>query len=279
MTYEAKAEVMLKEYSSDARKLRVRGTLETLPLNSFIGTNNMNDASEGLTKLVDLIKELSPQCPPAFRDDAHKIDYLTKAVTASEFICWSDAPIKSVVTLGLSFNGFVTALHESLQRKRQIDMPTKESDKCRVSMLTCFVSDNEDIETNQKRYGRDPRQLQLQNTTRGPNRQNLAPSKPPRPHNTHQTPHRGNECHKCGYPTWHRGQKCDPKAISAYAHQHLKNGESSVHVLADFMKAEENSFKEEEEGPSPSQERDTFVMENKELTGFRLLHGLRLRGS
>lgn len=72
---------MLKEYSGDVRKMRVNGTLETFRLQSFMEAKIITDVSTGLTKLVNKINKFFPQCISVFRDDGHKIDYLTKPVT------------------------------------------------------------------------------------------------------------------------------------------------------------------------------------------------------
>lgn len=120
---------MLKEYSSNARKLHVNRTLKTLRLRSFMEAINITDVSTGLTKLVYKINQLFPQSPSASCDAAHKTDHLTKAVLATKLISLTDDPIKSVVTPRISFNSLLTALNEALQRKLQLDMLTQEMDR------------------------------------------------------------------------------------------------------------------------------------------------------
>lgn len=77
---------MLEEYSRDERKLREKGTLETLRLRSFMEVSSIADVSVGLTVLVYRINEIFPQFPSEFRKDSHKIYYLKKPVKATYFI-------------------------------------------------------------------------------------------------------------------------------------------------------------------------------------------------
>lgn len=65
---------MIEEYSSNKRKLRVKGILETLLLRLFMETNSITDVLTGLTKLVDKINEISLQCALSFSEDAHKVE-------------------------------------------------------------------------------------------------------------------------------------------------------------------------------------------------------------
>lgn len=96
MSYDEKAQTMLQEYVSDACQLQVKGTLETLRPRTFMTDKNINDVSEGRTKIVEHINAMTPQCPPDFRSDTHKIDYLRRAVT--EFQSWSRFPIQNIIS-------------------------------------------------------------------------------------------------------------------------------------------------------------------------------------
>lgn len=71
--YETKDGIMLQEYSSDGRKLRVKGTVETLRLRSFIEGGSITNVSVGFTKLVYSINEIYPQPPSESRNNSHKI--------------------------------------------------------------------------------------------------------------------------------------------------------------------------------------------------------------
>ncbi len=75
-------------------------------------TRSLTTESEGLTKLVEHIERLVPQCPPGFRSNENKIRFLRKAVLGFD---WALVPIRNIVSHRYKFNAFVTALHESLQ--------------------------------------------------------------------------------------------------------------------------------------------------------------------
>ncbi len=74
---------MRQEYHSDSRQLQVQNSLETLKLTTFMEERDITSVSEGLTKLVDYIERLVPQCPQGFREDKHKILYLAKRSLSS----------------------------------------------------------------------------------------------------------------------------------------------------------------------------------------------------
>lgn len=48
MSYHEKAEILLREYASDARQLQVKATLENLRLSAYMRVHNLKDISEGL---------------------------------------------------------------------------------------------------------------------------------------------------------------------------------------------------------------------------------------
>lgn len=50
MAFQEKAQVMVKDYASDACQLQVKETLEILRLRSFMKETDIPDVSEGLTK-------------------------------------------------------------------------------------------------------------------------------------------------------------------------------------------------------------------------------------
>ena len=120
MTFEQKVDIMLKEYDSDARQLQVKGRLDALRLKTFMTQHGINDVSDGSTKLVQQIDELTPQTHPDFRSDAHKISYLRKAV--AEFQSWCRNPIQSITANNHTFNSFVTALHEIFVLQKELEL-------------------------------------------------------------------------------------------------------------------------------------------------------------
>ena len=82
-----KADSFMHVFDGSARKFFFENTNEqmsykgTLRLRSFVAEKEIDDISDGLTKIVEHINELVPQCPLDSRSDAHEIDYLRKAVT------------------------------------------------------------------------------------------------------------------------------------------------------------------------------------------------------
>lgn len=63
MQFNLMCTTMEKEYNSDARKLQVNGILELFRLRSFMQDNYIQDVIEDLTKTVEHINEMSPECP------------------------------------------------------------------------------------------------------------------------------------------------------------------------------------------------------------------------
>lgn len=262
MPYNDMVRVMLKEYVSDARQMQVKGTLETLRLRSFMKEKELEDVSEGLSKMVEHINELSPQCPPDFRSDAHKIDYLRKAVT--EFQDWSRIPIQSRTSQGYSFNTFVTTLHESLQNLRQIQMLTDTSSR---PSFTGMI--NEEFDTNLMQYGRNPRFSKQKKW----NRKRFEKPGVRTASKSFAESRRHNECHKCGAANWNPGHRCDKGSIAAHARNHLTNGESSVHIVADLVKDMEGDLSDpsEEEQEQEQESGTMFGDSENEVAEFDAL--------
>eukprot|EP00171_Calliarthron_tuberculosum_P000682 IDg682t1 len=108
-----------KEYHSDSRQLQVQSNLETLRPAKFMEENDISSVSDGLSKIVDYIERLTPQCPP-----------------------------------GYTFNAFVTALRESLQLESEISSSTVSPHSTRMAKIDAISSDREVLLTQ---YGRNPR--------------------------------------------------------------------------------------------------------------------------
>lgn len=114
--------VMVQEYVSDASHLQVKGMLKTLRLRTFMNDQNISDVSDGFTRIVTHINELVPRCPPNFRSNAHKIGFLRKAM--KQFQEWSRVTIENIMSQKYTLNDFLTALHESIQNLRQMNLLT-----------------------------------------------------------------------------------------------------------------------------------------------------------
>ncbi len=92
---------MRKEYHSESRQLQVMSTLETLKLTKFMQERDITSVAEGLTKLVDYIERLTPQCPQGFQEDSHKARYLRSAVIN---FSWARAPVSNIVSNRYTFH-------------------------------------------------------------------------------------------------------------------------------------------------------------------------------
>ncbi|PXF40715.1 hypothetical protein BWQ96_09548 [Gracilariopsis chorda] len=104
--------MVLTEYNSNARQLQVYSILKTLRIEKSMSENEITTSSEGLTKVLSIVEELSPQCRPHFWCEAHKFGYLRDAFRG---LSWAKLPIGNIVPSNYTFNGFITALREGLQ--------------------------------------------------------------------------------------------------------------------------------------------------------------------
>lgn len=96
------------EFDSDIRVEQVLIPLRNLKLKEHMKIKEITDHHDGLTSIVNTIHKLTPQCPPEFRSQSHKIRYLYIAVLDFQ---WSKTPRSKIVRLKYSFNKFVTTLH------------------------------------------------------------------------------------------------------------------------------------------------------------------------
>lgn len=74
MNYDEIVKAMTSEYLSNANQLKIKGTVETLRMESFTSERNTLEVSEGLSKMGLDINELVPQCHPDFRSDAYHLE-------------------------------------------------------------------------------------------------------------------------------------------------------------------------------------------------------------
>lgn len=225
---------MLKECVSNARQMQVKRTLEVLRLRSIERDKDIDDVAEGLTKIVEHIHELSPQCPPDFRSDVYKIDYLRKAFT--EFQEWSRIPIQNITSQGYSFNAFVIALHESVQNLRQIELLVEFPRRPNFTGIT----EEEQFDTNVMQYGRNPRfnKHRKWNGSRSkyePRSERRGVHSSALKRVTFEDSRRRNECHRCGAPNWNPKHRFEKGSITAHARNRIQNGESSIRIVADMV--------------------------------------------
>lgn len=119
MSFNDMALMMLKEYNSDAGQQQVKGILDLICLATFMSERGLMSLSERLTKFVNHIEELAPQCHVYARSEGSKIEYLRKSVMGYE---WSKNAIQNIVSSSYSFNEFVRALHEGLQLETELGL-------------------------------------------------------------------------------------------------------------------------------------------------------------
>ena len=80
--------------------------------------HGITSPSQALTKIVSHIDKLSPQCPPDFRQDAHKLSFLRAAVIGKP---WAKVPITKADSGGISWNEFVTDLHAAISLETEMN--------------------------------------------------------------------------------------------------------------------------------------------------------------
>lgn len=254
MDFHELSQIMLKEYVSDARQLQVKDTLENLRLQSLMRSHDIKEVSSGLTRLVDTINELSPQCPKDFRSDSHKIDYLRRAISEPFFRDWASIPIQNITSQRYSFNMFVITLHESIQNLKQMQLLSREISRPK---LTGVVHLPDTSDTHMTSYGRNPRHVGQHGsfTRRSPTKSMLF-----------EDARRRKECFKCGALNWKPVHKCDPGTIAAHTRDRLRRGDSSVHIVSDITKGLKSEI-----GDVRHSAQDTYHEHNAELSEFESL--------
>ena len=235
MTFEQMADMMVKEYNSDARQLQVQGMLETLRLDKYMAEHDISSHSEGLTKLVDVIERLTPQCQPQFRSDANKINYLRKAVLGFN---WSMTPIGNIITAKYTFNGFVTALREHLQLESEVSLANPLGGSRRVPPESTF----------HQQYGRNPKFVRKHGP---PGSRQKSWNKPRATSSTFEESRRKGICHMCKQK-WHPGHRCKSGFIHGYVRDRFKKGDSAVHIVSDLVLGLEGEANEVDDGSTSS---------------------------
>lgn len=112
MSFDEMAMMMVEEYNSNARQLRVRKKLVMLRLDRYMAEHSLTTQDESLTKLVELIDRRTPQCQQQHWFYASKTNFSRRTV-----LCFSRLfiPIGSIITGRYTFDGSVAALREPLQ--------------------------------------------------------------------------------------------------------------------------------------------------------------------
>ena len=148
MQFEEMAQMMTKDFNSNARQIQVYGIISKLHITSVMAEHEISSFTVGLNKTVSIIEEMSPQCPPHFRSEPHRIGHHRNAVLGHS---WSKTPISNIVTAQYSFNGFIKALREHMQRKEKIQ---------NVSGRPTSIRHSHADDTFVQQYGRNPKYVQ-----------------------------------------------------------------------------------------------------------------------
>lgn len=115
---------MIEEvYNSPVRKNRVMKLLINLIVRNFV--SEKEDRSKALEKVYRLILKLSRQVPLSHRGDAHRTEFLRKAVIGYG---WSREQLSSIATNGLTFQNLYGELESVVQLDRESRVAT-EKDK------------------------------------------------------------------------------------------------------------------------------------------------------
>lgn len=142
---------MLAEYNSRSRQIQIRKKLESIQLKSIMAERNIQTEQDALNEIIKLINTLVPQCPPAFRSDENKINFLRQAVVCE---IWAKSAISEVDAEGVSWFQFTTDLHEAISLHREVEQETaywtQVSEQLRKEIENTLFT----------RYGRDPRKTQ-----------------------------------------------------------------------------------------------------------------------
>lgn len=104
-------DLLLRQYDSDARQLSVQSELESTTLEAVMVRENLTDLQRGLSRLIETVEHLTPQCTPAFRSERNKIRFLRSAVLLQP---WAKPAISQITVANYDFHQFATALHEGL---------------------------------------------------------------------------------------------------------------------------------------------------------------------
>lgn len=113
-SYSGAVELLEKEYNSVVRQTRVKNHLNGLRLSQFI--NDETDVASALAKVYRRILTMSRQVPMTHRGDAHKIEFMRRAVVGYS---WAKEPLSRVATAGLKFQQLYAELEIAVQLERE----------------------------------------------------------------------------------------------------------------------------------------------------------------
>lgn len=198
------ASMMNREFNSNSRQVQVYGKLSTLRIEIAVTEYALSSFSDALTKIVTITEAMTPQCPPHFRSEPHEITYLWNAFLGQQ---WARTPISNIVTAQDTFNGFVTALPESMQLEEEIE--SARSGKQRPSPSGVFIQQDGRNLRHFRTFRHGERSDKLQRP------RSVSRNGSPSDRSLAESLHR-NKCHKCRARCT-PGHRCQSGAI----HNHI----------------------------------------------------------
>ena len=94
-------DLLLRQYESDARQLSIQSELESTALEAVMVRENLTDLRRGLSRLIEIVEHLTPQCTPAFQLERNKISFLRSAVLLQP---WAKPDISQVTVANYDFH-------------------------------------------------------------------------------------------------------------------------------------------------------------------------------
>lgn len=150
--YQQAIDILENEYNSPVRQARVKNHLSSLRITTFVVQGLEVDMA--LAKVYHLITRMSRRCPQSHRGDAHKLEFLRKAVVGYS---WSHEPLSRVATHQLTFQ----KLYGELEAPLQLEKEGKLAQVRDSATNTGFFGYDQQLESSvhyngQGKYGRHP---------------------------------------------------------------------------------------------------------------------------
>lgn len=206
--------------------------------------HDISSYSEGLTKIVDHIETLVPQCPLHYRDERDKLRFLRRAVLTHN---WAQHSVQNIVTSRYTFNQFVTSLRESLEVRDEIGEE--------IGPNTGIVTEEDTpLGSYYGKYGRNPKHVR-----KFPPRKTHTPYQPCGSY--HHKPRsfaearRRSECFQCG-KHWQPRHRCSPGSIIHNNRTRIQREEHPINIISDISMALEAQSQEDPTSGNTSDQAD-----------------------
>ena len=100
MTYEQKKTTMESHYNSQARRLQILTSLESLDFSTFKKRNNIEDEQRAPTKFVEFINTNTKELNNRHDNDSARLGHLRPA---TKHMSWASAPLRNFSTAKYSY--------------------------------------------------------------------------------------------------------------------------------------------------------------------------------